>query len=139
MRKLLIPLACAFALAGCATDIPMSTTWQIANVYVSTDTPSQVLEPAYLVFGDSTVTGSTGCAAIQGRVSFKPDAKNPTSVNFRHVNISEPSCDGAQRFFHDHMVSMLSGEFEVKKERDEMLLTKTDGMDRPGIRLVAAK
>lgn len=139
MKKLAVLLGCAATLTACAQDIPLSTTWQVTNVYVSPDTPSHVPEPAYLVFGDSTVTGSTGCAEIQGRVSFSPDANRPTHATFRDMNFSDVSCQGTQRFFHDHMAQMLDGEFEVKKENDEMLLTKTDGLDRPGIRLVAAK
>lgn len=138
MKKLLAVLVCGVALTACSNEIPMSNTWQVTNVYTSPDVPSQVPVPAYLVFGDSTVTGSTGCAEIQGRVSFTPDAAQPTHASFRDMNFRDASCEGSQRFFHDQMVALLGGELEVKKEKDEMLLTKTDGLDRPGIRLVAA-
>lgn len=139
MKKLVPAVALLACVAGCSNDIPMSTTWQVSNVYVSPDTPSQVPEPAYLVFGDSTVTGSTGCGELQGRVSFSPNAQHPERAMFRDMNVSDASCSGPQRFFHDQLVTLLTGEVEVKRERDEMLLTKTDGVDRPGIRLVAAK
>ncbi|MEJ5998915.1 META domain-containing protein [Corynebacterium sp. H130] len=138
MRKLLAALACACALSACSTDIPMSTTWQITNVYVSDQFPSQVPEPAYLVFGGSTVTGSTGCSQIQGRVHFSPNADQPEKASFSDMNFQDPTCEGSQRFFHDQLTNLLAGEFEVKKSGDELLLTKTGEFDRQGVRLVAS-
>lgn len=138
MRKFLAVALSALTLTACSTDIPVSSTWQITNVYVKPDTPSNVPEPAYLVFGETSVTGSTGCAQIQGRVSFSPSYDAPTSISFRDMNFEETHCEGSQRYFHDQLVVLLSGEMAVKKQGDEMLLSKTGELDKPGVRLVAS-
>lgn len=145
MRGLSTVLACSAVLStavlsGCAPEeVPMSTTWQITNVYVTEDKPSQSPGSAYLIFGNSTVTGSTGCGQFQGLVAFTPSFDAPEKARFSDMKFAEPTCQGSGRYFHDQLVTLLDGEFEVRRQSDEILLSKPTELDRPGVRLVAAR
>lgn len=139
MKRIIAAILTVLTVAGCALPEPTKTTWQITNVYSDANTPSQLPEPAYLVLGNTSVTGSTGCGQFQGRVKISPNVDNPTSIEFRDMNFEPARCEGAQRYFHDQLVPMLQGIVEVKKEHGEMLLTKPTEFDRPGVRLIIAQ
>lgn len=132
-------------LAGCAERAHVDTvTWQITDVYVSSDTPSGVPDDiagkAVLVFGRSTLAGNTGCAPLHGKVSY--DGASPqdaTSLTISSLRVDDPSpeCSGQAMYVHQELVSMLEGGFDFRHEDHELVLQKQpSGLDSPAIRLV---
>ncbi|MFV8396043.1 META domain-containing protein [Corynebacterium hindlerae] len=132
-------LLCAATVTGCATsETPMSTTWQITNIYINPETPSEPPNPAFMVFGNSTVTGNTGCSQFQGMVQFSPSVDEPERAQFRDMQFDVADCVGPQQFYHQKLTTILQGDFKVRRSEDEMVLTKVGELDPPGVRLVAS-
>ncbi|AKK03949.1 META domain-containing protein [Corynebacterium epidermidicanis] len=134
-------LVAGTALVACTPPHNSDITWQINEVYLDPATPASLPGDvtATMVMGGATVTGDTGCAAYQGRVKFD-NLDDPHSVTFSTMRFQETQCIGAQRYFHDALVTLLDGEFAVTKTDKEMRLTKQPaGLDAPSIRLVATQ
>ncbi|MEJ5929016.1 META domain-containing protein [Corynebacterium sp. H128] len=142
MKKRLCALLGVVALlpTACANEASFrDTTWQIVNVYSNPNMPSELPGQAKMAFGSSTVTGYTGCGSFQGRVHFEPSAEEPEKMTFRDMNFQDVTCDGTQRYFHDELVTLLDGEFEAKREKDNLLLSKPGDVDRQGVRLLVSR
>lgn len=135
----LLSAAGLIGLASCTEPASGNVSWQISQVYVTPDKPAGLPDNvmATMVLGNSTVTGNTGCAPFQGRITT--DKPNEASViTFQRMRYKEADCEGSARYFHDELVRLLDGEFTVKRSERELLLTKkTDGVTAPAIRLVA--
>lgn len=140
MKKIIatLLLGCTTASAAACTNAKNSdTTWQISQVYLNPETPAGLPDhvSAVMVLGGSTVTGDTGCTPFQGKVAYDREAQK---VTFSHMKFREANCVGAERYFHDALVTLLDGEFEQKQTESELLLTKSPGgLNAPSIRLVA--
>ncbi|MCZ9294430.1 hypothetical protein [Corynebacterium meitnerae] len=145
--KRVLALASCLALAGCAQEPGEleETTWEVVAVYVDPSTPGGVTPDAagraIVAFGPSSVAVQTGCAPLQARAEVSDDY-------VRLVEIKEgpliDDCFGGTRTLHTHLTSLLTegSEFDVrtygKDAPTELVLTKrTDGVERPSIRLVA--
>ncbi|MDU0478936.1 hypothetical protein QVA66_06765 [Staphylococcus chromogenes] len=129
------------ALTACAEQRNSDATWQITEVHTDPAKPGGLPQDvsAVMVLGTKTVTGDTGCAPFQGKVEFDK-LDQPTKATFSKVRYKVTDCVGAGRYFHDALVTLLDGEFAVKKSDTELLLTKEPaGLDAPSIRLVATR
>lgn len=129
----------------------MQTSWQVTNVYTEPNTPSslppEIAGRAVMVFGDSTVTGDTGCAPFHGSASFTKDGKAAPAdqadrVEFSHLDldtkrVSDESCPGASRHFHDALVQLIQGPLKVRFEGDTGLVLTEDSerVNAPAMRL----
>ena len=100
-------------------------------------------------FGATTISGFTGCAPLQGTVSFtqagKPansvdgDALHVEKVTYRQVD--EEQCTGHIRFVHDAIVQFFEHhDFAVSRPTGGELLLTVSGSelydDAPALRLV---
>ncbi len=146
MKRVLALVSC-LALAGCAQEPGEleETTWEVVAVYVDPATPSGVTPDAagraLLAFGPSSLAVQTGCAPLQARAEVSDEF-------VRLVEVKEgpliDDCHGGTRTLHTHLTSLLTegSEFDVRTYGEdaptELVLTKrTDGVERPSIRLVA--
>lgn len=124
-------------------------TWQVVALYrhpgETSNIPDSVAGKVHLVFGDSSLTGNTGCSQIQGRVKFltnhRPSpADGAQQVIFEHMQLDPPAgCEGAALHSHDVMRSMLHGKYDIVWENDREVLLRRPagehGVDVPAIRL----
>lgn len=124
-------------------------TWQVVALYrhpgETSNIPDSVAGKVHLVFGDSSLTGNTGCSQIQGRVKFltnhRPSpADGAQQVIFEHMHLDPPAgCEGAALHSHDVMRSMLHGKYDIVWENDREVLLRRPagehGVDVPAIRL----
>lgn len=147
----------AEALAETQADAPAAEaqgkfagpTWQVVALYrhpgETSNIPDSVAGKVHLVFGDSSLTGNTGCSQIQGRVKFltnhRPSpADGAQQVIFEHMHLDPPAgCEGAALHSHDVMRSMLHGKYDIVWENDREVLLRRPagehGVDVPAIRL----
>ena len=114
-------LLSGFALQGCGAkqEEIADTSWQVVGVYTTPNYPATVPDAVAgavaVNFGATTISGFTGCAPLQGTVSFtqagKPansvdgDALHVEKVTYRQVD--EEQCTGHIRFVHDAIVRFL--------------------------------
>lgn len=124
-------------------------TWQVVDLYrhpgETSNIPDSVAGKVNLVFGDSSLTGNTGCSQIQGRIKFltnhRPSqADGAHQVIFEHMHLDPPSgCEGAALHSHDVMRDMLHGKYDIVWENDREVLLRRPagehGVDVPAIRL----
>lgn len=144
--------ACAPFLSACGNADALApvagTNWQITDLYLTPEAPSALPDliagRAALVFGERSVAGSTGCAPVQGQVTFTSDgaesaAADADRVSFDNVQIGEPAedCVGRAMFTHRQLSELLDGQFELARLSDyELALTKvSDEIDAPAIHL----
>ena len=151
-------VACA-GLVGCTdADKPvpvMDTTWQITGVYTGTDLPPELpgdsAGKALVVFGDGGIVGNTGCGQFRADsvlTEKEPDAgREHWGLSLSQLQFQEVDCQGAPRFFHDRIASILSsGHFSVTRDGTRALVVKAapgpdaapeDRLTAPALRLVA--
>lgn len=159
MRKALVLLGAAAALSAC-TPSPepvegsiLGQTWQVTDIFTEPGAPSTVSGAAagavHLVFGDSSATGSTGCAPIQADATFlrggdAVPADDAEAVEFSGVGIPDPAeagmeCSGTRAWAHEHMTRLITegATFDMSATSPtEMVLTlRGDAVDRPALRL----
>lgn len=148
-------LLSGFALQGCGAkqEEIADTSWQVVGVYTTPNYPATVPDAVAgavaVNFGATTISGFTGCAPLQGTVSFtqagKPansvdgDALHVEKVSYRQVD--EEQCTGHIRFVHDAIVQFFEHhDFAVSRPtRGELLLTVSGSElydDAPALRLV---
>lgn len=137
-------------LTACAEPSPtvVGSLWQVTNIWSTPGAPS-ALPPgaaghANLVFGEISVTGSTGCSAIQGAVTFTSD-EQPSSVvdadavTFDLVEIDPPADDCANAWTHHQLAELITpgASFDLHQESDVELTLTVQGeeIDRPAIGL----
>lgn len=144
------------ALAATACAPPESavagSTWQITGLWTSPDAPGVMPDDAAgrarLVFGESTMVGSTGCSPLQGAVTFTREgeparAENADLLRIDRVESEEPGegCVGLSRHVHDSLTEMLSEGtvFDVRHDPNaKLVLTERTGLvDSPAIHLSA--
>lgn len=141
------PLLAACGTADTSSQIT-GTNWQITNLHLAPETPSAlpdlVAGRASLVFGQRSVAGSTGCAPLQGQVTFSADGEPATaadadrvSFDLMEVEVPAEECVGQAMFTHQELSRLLDGEFDLAQLSDhELALTKvSDEVDPPVIRL----
>ena len=148
-------LLSGFVLQGCGAkqEEIADTSWQVVGVYTTPNYPATVPDAVAgavaVNFGATTISGFTGCAPLQGTVSFtqagKPansvdgDALHVEKVSYRQVD--EEQCTGHIRFVHDAIVQFFEHhDFAVSRPtRGELLLTVSGSElydDAPALRLV---
>ncbi len=161
MKRALVLLAAAATLAACTPEPApvegslIGQTWQVTDIFTEPEAPSTVSGSAAgaveIVFGDSTATGSTGCAPLQADVRFVSGqdavpADEAEAVEFREVGIPDPAdagmpCEGTRAWAHGHMTRLLTdgATFDIESvSPTEMVLTlRGDAVDRPALRLAA--
>ncbi|AGF73404.1 META domain-containing protein [Corynebacterium halotolerans] len=147
-------LATAPVLSACGDreTAVAGSTWQITGLWTTPEDPGMLPDAAagraQLIFGEATVTGSTGCAPIQGTVSFTRGgdpsrAREADAVTFEAVEIEVPddSCQGTVRSVHEDLTDLLAPEtaYDLRHESEvELVLTRQGELvDRPVIRLSA--
>lgn len=128
------------------------STWQITGLWTAPGDsgvlPGAAAGRAQLIFGETTVTGHTGCAPLQGTVSFTRDdapsrAREADALTFGAVEVEAPAegCEGPVRFVHEELVGLLAPEtaFDLRHESEvELVLTRQgEAVDQPAIRLSA--
>lgn len=154
-RRLLVALVAAVPLLASCGEQPTAvagSTWQITGLWTAPGDsgvlPDTAAGRAQLIFGEATVTGSTGCAPIQGTVSFTHEgdpsrAQEADAVTFEAVEIEAPGedCAGPVRFVHEELVELLAPQtpYDLRHESEvELVLTQRGApVDRPAIRLSA--
>ena len=132
-------LLSGFVLQGCGAkqEEIADTSWQVVGVYTTPNYPATVPDAVAgavaVNFGATTISGFTGCAPLQGTVSFtqagKPansvdgDALHVEKVSYRQVD--EEQCTGHIRFVHDAIVQFFEHhDFAVSRPTGgELLLT----------------
>lgn len=154
-------LGVAALLGGCATgEIPMSqSTWLVSNIYT---TPGEIDVVSDLVrtqptldFGNSSLSGHTGCVPFQGSVEFLRDGERSVIDDADQLRLSElrfadlpEDCQGQERLIHESLVELLPGSFGLtRRSAGELLLRSESGesgadsesgvLDPPSIRLVS--
>lgn len=135
--------------AAAASGKLAGPTWQVVDLYrhpgETSGIPDSVAGKVNLVFGDSSLTGNTGCSQIQGRIKFltnhRPSpADGAHQVIFEHMHLDPPNgCEGAALHSHDVMRDMLHGKYDIVWENDHEVLLRRPagehGVDVPAIRL----
>ncbi|WP_257159741.1 hypothetical protein [Corynebacterium cystitidis] len=141
-------------LTGCgAADHLAGETFQVVSVYLEPNSPDELpasaAGAARLVIGESTMTGSTGCAPLQAAVVFSDSASgkevardDADLVRVTNVEFRDPGdCDGGRRFVHNALEVVLTAETDLRIDRlsgTELILTKQTGeINQPAIRLMA--
>lgn len=148
----LLTAAPTLAACGDRETAVAGSTWQITGLWTTPGDsgmlPDAAAGRAQLIFGEATVTGSTGCAPIQGTVSFTQEgeparAQEADAVTFEAVEIEAPddSCQGTVRSVHEDLTGLLAPEtaYDLRHESEvELVLTQQGELvDRPAIRLSA--
>lgn len=154
-----LPAAFAFAcaalgLGACAQDPRLGeTTWQVTAVYTAPGEPAAVPEPAaglaVLSFGETSITGFSGCGPIQAAVTFADAAGHRAapglaeSMELSEVGLADPpeDCVGAARHVHEQLERVFTpGPFRLEHlGATELVLTQDRGkVDAPAIRLAAS-
>ncbi len=156
-RLAVLAITCAAVTACSDSNTITDTSWQVTDVYTTPDYPAEVPESiagsVTVSFGNSTITGFTGCAPFNATVEFSRtdgDALVPsTSGEADHMRVPEmvsdeqvsDDCTGHVRFIHDALLDFFqSGEFTISRpEETEMIITvataDAQAVDQPAIRL----
>lgn len=156
VKKFAAVIACAAVLSACASNEQptqvQAATWQISDVYVDPDMPSQV--PAEvagattMTFGGRSANGFTGCSSFNGIVSFTQGEnqaaapEDADTVRFTDVEFSpidEGQCVGKILYVHDALVHMLVEDtFTIRHSPDGSmrLVVRNNQPDPQGIHLV---
>ncbi|WP_245945737.1 hypothetical protein [Corynebacterium senegalense] len=116
-------------------------TWQIVALYTDPATPGELpadaAGKASLAFGDRSMTGQTGCAAVKATTTTEGEVLRLADVEISDIG----ECDGGSRYVHDRLVGLLTpgAGFEVRRLGEgEAVLTKTDaGVEPPSIRVMS--
>lgn len=148
MRRALAAVLLAGGLVACGTPEPtvLGSTWQVTDVWVTPGDPSAVPLGGTLVFGEVSLTGSTGCAPIQGTVTFTRDgetvqAADAEAVTVDRLEIDAPAAGCPAARTHQLLTTMLQpgATFDLRQDTDtELVLTlRGEGVDRPAIGLAA--
>ncbi|WPF65820.1 MULTISPECIES: hypothetical protein [unclassified Corynebacterium] len=143
-------LALASALTACSTDHDeiVGPTWQVTGLYLdpqdSGDLPASAAGLAAFSFGETTVTGSTGCSRIRGIVHFSKEgsisaAREADTLAFEQIDVEEVTedCQGGVAHVDSTLRSLLTGEYELSQPSEaELVLTqRSTAVDAPAIRL----
>ncbi|AFM08053.2 hypothetical protein [Corynebacterium pseudotuberculosis] len=156
MKAKAIAVVCllAIGLTGCGEKKQQvaGSQWQVTNVYTTPEFPNEVPDAiagsVMMSFGDSSMTGFTGCAPFQGKVSFSAEGKQDVApqdadrltvqaVKFQPID--DATCEGRTRYIHDSLVSIIvDASFNVRHDSPDVmtLLRSGDSVDAPAIRLV---
>ncbi|KQB83145.1 hypothetical protein [Corynebacterium oculi] len=143
-------LTLAATLAACAAEpgAIAGPTWQVTGLYLdprdSGDLPASVAGLAAFSFGETTITGSTGCARVQGIVRFSKDgsdssAQEADAVTFEQIDVEDApaDCQGGAAHVDSALRDLLTGEYTLAQPSDaELVLTqRSQAVDAPAIRL----
>jgi len=148
VAAVLLAVSGAGSLVACGTPEPtvLGSTWQVTDVWVTPGDPSAVPDGGTLVFGEASLAGSTGCAPIQGTVTFTRDgetvqAADADAVTVDRLEIDVPAADCPAAWTHELLTTMLGSgaTFDLRQDTDtELVLTlRGEGVDRPAIGLAA--
>lgn len=150
-RGLIVSIVLAGSvLTACAEPSPsvIGSLWQVTNIWTAPGAPS-ALPPgdaghANLIFGEISITGSTGCSAIQGAVTFTSEeqpsaAVDADTVTFDIVEIDPPAADCAHFWTHEQMTDLITPgtSFDIRQDSEAELTLTLQGeeVDRPAISL----
>ncbi|AIU33392.1 MULTISPECIES: hypothetical protein [Corynebacterium] len=144
----------ALGLAGCGEKKQQvaGSQWQVTDVYTTPEFPHEVPDAiagaAVMSFGGSSMTGFTGCAPFQGKISFSAqekqnvapqDADRLTVKAVKFQPIDDATCEGRTRYIHDSLVDIIvDASFTVRHDGAGVitLLRNGNAIDSPAIRLV---
>ncbi|ARU46740.1 hypothetical protein [Corynebacterium silvaticum] len=144
----------AISLAGCGQQKQQvaGSQWQVTDVYTTPEFPHEVPDAiagaAVMSFGGSSMTGFTGCAPFQGKISFSAqekqnvapqDADRLTVKAVKFQPIDDATCEGRTRYIHGSLVDIIVGaSFDVRHDGPGVitLLRSGESVDSPAIRLV---
>ena len=148
-------LLSGFSLQGCGAkqEEIADTSWQVVGVYTTPNYPATVPDAVAgavaVNFGATTISGFTGCAPLQGTVSFTQAGKSASSVDgdalrvekVTYRQVDEEQCTGHIRFVHDAIVQFFEHhDFAVSRPTEGELLLTVSGSelydDAPALRLV---
>ena len=138
-------LLSGFVLQGCGAkqEEIADTSWQVVGVYTTPNYPATVPDAVAgavaVNFGATTISGFTGCAPLQGTVSFTQAGKPANSVDGDALHVEKVS--GHIRFVHDAIVQFFEHhDFAVSRPTGGELLLTVSGSelydDAPALRLV---
>ncbi|STC68814.1 hypothetical protein [Corynebacterium pilosum] len=148
----LLSASMAAGLGGCAISDRMNgQIYQVVSVYLEPESPDELpasaAGAARLVMGESTMTGSTGCAPLQAAVVFsaqgQPAARDVAeTMRISNIEFRDPEdCDGGPRFVHDSLAQILTADTDYSIDQlsdTELILTKQTGeINQPSLRLMA--
>lgn len=139
-------------LAGCSgapTTEVAGSSWLVTDIWTLPGEPS-TLPPhaagtAQLAFGGQSVTGTTGCARLQGTVAFTRDGATASATDADTLRIdrleTEPApADCASAWVHENLVDIITpgATFDVHRSGRSLVLTlQGEGVDRPAVGLSA--
>lgn len=147
-----VALPCALLLSACGSDTVEMTdsTWLVTNIYTAPDEPNAVsdlvIDQPSLDFGNSSLSGFSGCVPFTGNAEFFRDGKQSTVSDATYVTLSDldfdklpDDCQGQELLVHEKLVDLLPGSFEISRtSASEILFTSdVDGLDKPSIRLLS--
>lgn len=154
MKRLLTTWAAAavLALSACSAEPTAEvtgTSWLVTDIWTEPGEPS-ALPPeaagrARLAFGEHSMTGHTGCAPMQGTVSFTragtdTDVQNAHTFTVERLEVEEPTADCPSAAVHAQLTELIEpgAVFDVRHEDRALVLTlRMDAIDRPAIGLSA--
>lgn len=164
--------AAALVLAGCSTpdDAPPEPlgddrvggkTWQAIGVYTSPESNGAISENALMVprvvFGETSMIGSTGCEHFRAEVSYfsdAPDAQGDSAAELRKADsvridsiaydtegeTGNVECSGEMQWTHNNLSRLYveGNEFDIAVDKNnQLILTLQDDLvNSPAIRFV---
>lgn len=164
--------AAALSLAACSTpdDAPPEPlgddrvggkTWQAIGVYTSPETNGAISENALVVprvvFGETSMIGSTGCEHFNAKVSYfsdDPESDQDSSAELRKADsvridsivfdtegeTGEVECSGEMQWTHNNLSRLYveGNEFDIDVDKNnQLILTLQDDLvNSPAIRFV---
>lgn len=143
-------LALTSALTACSAEHTgiVGPTWQVTGLYLdpqdSGDLPASAAGLAAFSFGETTITGSTGCSRVQGIVRFSKEgatasARDADTLGFEQIDVEEitEDCQGGAAHVDSALRDLLTGEYKLSRPSEaELVLTqRAEAVDAPAIRL----
>ncbi|AJE34054.1 hypothetical protein B842_11035 [Corynebacterium humireducens NBRC 106098 = DSM 45392] len=152
MRRAVVALAAGALLVACAPDPTADvagSSWQVTDIWTTPGEPS-ALPPqsaglARLAFGEQSLSGHTGCAPIQGTVTFTragepARTEDADTLRIDHIEGDTAADDCPALHTHEQLRELLApgAEFDLRHAERELTLTlRVDAVDRPAIGLAA--
>lgn len=141
--------------AGCgASDAPSTLrgpAWQVVAIYTDPEVPGELpaaaAGTAHLAFGGASITGTTGCAALQGSVEFSDEGESVSADRASQVRITgisydkQGDCTGELLYTHEQLQAILSPgatlDIQHVGPREVVLTLEGDAVNPPAIRMMA--
>lgn len=128
----------ALGLSACGTDeAPLgSTQWQVTSVFDASNRPHQLAESlqgrSFLVFGEDSFTGASGCISLSGDLQWNDDASEMSIGEVHSEEFGDARCVPGDEDVADRLSSVLrDGTLSVSRPSDTSLRLQRVDPDSP--------